>query len=94
MFREDGTYLPLLGAVNNAYVNERFERADVIHNIPIFKTVEASLENIPEVEEGTLYVVTTQVASYLKRPDLLTPFHAVRNSQGNIIGFRSLKSWA
>ncbi|NNG67530.1 hypothetical protein [Caldanaerobacter subterraneus] len=60
--------------------------------IPINKTEFGEVENLPEPEEGTYFIVSAIVAQAMsgKRSDLLIPDDAVRDEQGRIVGARAL----
>jgi len=44
------------------------------------------VENLPEPQEGTRFIVSLAVAKAAKRDDLLVPGQAVRDEKGRIIG--------
>ena len=59
--------------------------------IPITKTVFGEVENLPEPEEGTIYIVSSLVAQRCShRKDVFIPNESVRDEQGRIIGCKSL----
>lgn len=60
--------------------------------VPINKTEFGEVENLPQPEEGTYFIVSAIVAQAMagKRDDLLIPDDAVRDEQGRIIGARAL----
>ena len=62
-----------------------------IGEIRLTETVYGNPEGLPEEKEGTWYIVSALVKSALPcRHDLLVPAEQVRDSQGRIIGCRSL----
>lgn len=62
-----------------------------VDDIKVTKTVFGSPEGLPEYSLGTFYVVSQLVKSALpQRSDLLVPADVVRDSNGNIIGCKSL----
>lgn len=62
-----------------------------VDDIPVSKTVFGNPEGLPEYQLGTFYIVSQLVKSALpSREDLLVPAEVVRDTQGNIIGCRSL----
>ena len=59
--------------------------------IAIEETVFGEVEGLPEAEEGTYYIVSRLVASAASgRTDLLVPGQQVRNSDGVVVGCKSL----
>lgn len=60
-------------------------------NIRFTKTVFGQAEGLPEYQEGIHYIVSQIVKSaFPERSDLLVPAEVQRNSEGNIIGCKSL----
>lgn len=59
--------------------------------IPLTKTVFGEPVGLPEYKEGTFYIVSQLVKSALPlRNDLLVPAEVVRDSNGVILGCKSL----
>jgi hypothetical protein len=62
-----------------------------VDDIRVTKTVFGNPEGLPEYEFGTFYIVSQLVKSALpSREDLLVPAEVQRDTNGNIIGCRSL----
>lgn len=62
-----------------------------IDGIPVTTTQFGEPEGLPNVEEGIFYIVSQLVKSALpSRKDLLVPAEVVRDSNGNILGCKSL----
>jgi hypothetical protein len=69
--------------------------------VPVRKVMYGDVENLPQPEEGTVYVVSTLVTLALRekgieRKDLLSPDtnpdSAVRDSSGKVIGVKYLQT--
>jgi hypothetical protein len=59
--------------------------------LPITETEFGEVEGLPDPEEGTIYLVSSLVAQRCKdRGDVFIPNESVRDSEGRIIGCRSL----
>ena len=59
--------------------------------IPVTATEYGDIENLPEREEGTIYIVSSLVAQRCpEREDVFIPNESVRDEQGRIIGCKSL----
>lgn len=59
--------------------------------IPVTGTSYGEVEGLPAPSEGTIYIVSSLVASRCKeRTDVFIPNESVRDDQGRIIGCRSL----
>lgn len=59
--------------------------------IPLSRTVFGEPENLPEPEEGTLFIVSQIVKNACSgRSDLVVPAEVVRDGDGNIVGCKSL----
>jgi hypothetical protein len=53
--------------------------------------IEGVVENLPEIEEGTIYVVSRMVIDGVSdRTDLFAPGELLRDGNGNIIGAKGL----
>lgn len=62
-----------------------------VDGIPISKTVYGEVQNLPEYEEGVLWIVSGLCrAAVPDRTDLLSPGAQVRDKEGKIIGCKSL----
>ena len=62
-----------------------------IMGIPVTSTEYGEVEGLPAPEEGTVYVVSSLVASRVpERGDVFIPNESVRDEKGRIIGCRSL----
>jgi len=65
-------------------------------SVPVVETVYGALENLPEPQPGTLYVVSlvaAQAAARLGRADVVAPDTgptAVRDAEGRIVAVRRL----
>jgi hypothetical protein len=59
--------------------------------IPVNRVEFGQVENLPEPQAGTWYIVSAIVAQAVpERDDLVIPDDAVRDDQGRIIGARAL----
>lgn len=59
--------------------------------IPVTATEYGEVENLPEREDGTIYIVSSLVAQRCpEREDVFIPNESVRDTEGRIIGCRSL----
>lgn len=96
LFCEDGSVLEIPPLQTPPYVVDKMARANLNGNselIPVFKSESRQVINMPEIADDTMYIATITVASIVKLPNVVSPFNAVRNSTGQIIGFRGLKQW-
>lgn len=60
-------------------------------NVDVFASTFGEVENLPPMEDGTIYIVSTLTAQACKdRPDVYVTDNPVRDDQGRIIGCRSL----
>lgn len=67
------------------------EQVDTICGIPVNKTVFGEVQDLPDPEDGTIYIVSVLTAQAAPdRKDLYIVDDAVRNEQGQIIGCRAL----
>lgn len=61
-----------------------------IDGIQVTESVFSDIENLPEEAEDTIYIVSSLVAEKAKRADVYVPNGSVRDSNGRIIGCKSL----
>ena len=65
--------------------------------IPLVTTVWGNIENLPEPEDDTKYIVSSIVASaaiLVGRDDILVPVDFVRDEEGVILGCKALRSFS
>lgn len=63
-----------------------------IDGIPVFKTTFGEIQDLPEAQEGVIYVASLLVAQAAKRADVFSPGELLRNEQGQPIGCLGLAS--
>lgn len=62
-----------------------------VDGIPITTTQYSEVEGLPEATEGVIYIVSSLVAQRCKgREDVFIPNESVRDTEGRIIGCKSL----
>ncbi len=67
------------------------EKIGEINGIPVNKSRFGKVENLPEPQEGTIFIVSALTAQAVpEREDVFITDDAVRDEQGNIIGCRAL----
>ena len=67
------------------------EKVGTIAGIPVNKSRFGKVENLPEPQEGTIYIVSSLAAQAVpEREDVFITDDAVRDEQGRIIGCRAL----
>jgi hypothetical protein len=67
------------------------EKIGDINGIPVNKSRFGKVENLPEPQEGTIYIVSALTAQAVpERKDVYITDDAVRDEQGRIIGCRAL----
>ena len=67
------------------------EKIGMIGGIPVNKSRFGEVENLPEPEEGTIYIVSALTAQAVpERDDVFITDDAVRDEQGRVIGCRAL----
>ena len=63
----------------------------LINGIPVTRTVYGDVENLPDPQDDTIYIVSSLVAARVpNRDDVFIPNESVRDAEGRIIGCRSL----
>ena len=67
------------------------ERPMTIEDIPVTTTEFGEVEGLPDPKPGVVYIVSSLVAQRVpERRDVFIPNESVRDSQGRIIGCKSL----
>ena len=93
--KEDGEVITIAPTAPAARVSSVTEEVSKINGIPVTRTTFGAVEDLPDPEEGTIFVVSMLVQqaanhrSDLYRPDT-GPQNVVRDGEGKIIGVRAL----
>ena len=81
-----------MGKDRAARVSHGYETIDIIDGVPISIRQNEHLINLPDPEEGVMYIVSNIVLDYCRdRVDLLAPVKQVK-VDGRVIGCRSFMS--
>jgi hypothetical protein len=92
--REDNKIvLPPSGTIARVATTRRVVATIEVHGmtIPVHRVEFGQVENLPEPQPGTWYIVSAIVAQAAPgRDDLVIPDDAVRDEQGRIVGARAL----
>ena len=81
--------IPASGTV--ARVSSHVEEVGVIDGIPVVRTVYGFVEDLPDPQDGVIYVVSGLVAGRCPdRQDVYVPGQQVRDEEGRIVGCASL----
>ena len=74
-----------------ARVSTRTVRVGDVDGIAITSTEFGEVENLPDSENGTIYIVASLVAQRVpERTDVFIPNESVRDDKGRIVGCKSL----
>ena len=74
-----------------ARVSTRTETIGSVDGIPVTQTVFGEVENLPNPQDGVIYIVSSLVAQRCAaREDVFIPNEPVRDDKGRIIGCKSL----
>ena len=74
-----------------ARAKQESKQVDTIDEIPVYNTVYGEVENLPEPQDGVIYVVSALTAQAVPdRKDVYITFGAVRDEAGKIIGCTGL----
>lgn len=63
-----------------------------IDGIPMFKTSFGEIQDLPETQEGVIYITSLLVAQAAKRADVFSPGELLRDEAGQPIGCLGLAS--
>jgi hypothetical protein len=81
----NGTSIEPSGYVARA--NTHLQQCGEMDGIPLLKSLIHSVSNLPEPQDGHMFIVPAIVRSHLsERNDLLSPAKLIRNNQGHVIG--------
>ena len=74
-----------------ARVSVRTATVGEIDGIPVTKSVYGEVMDLPEPEEGTIYIVSALVAGRVpEREDVFIPNESIRDEKGRIVGCKSI----
>lgn len=74
-----------------ARAKQESKQVGEIGRIPVYNTVYGEVENLPEPQDGVIYVVSALTAQAVPdREDVYITFGAVRDADGRIIGCTGL----
>lgn len=74
-----------------ARVSSSITKTGEIAGLPVTETVFGEVQDLPEQNDDTIYLVSSLVAQRVpERRDVFIPAESVRDSAGRIIGCRSL----
>jgi len=63
-------------------------------SIPVFESIVGEIVDLPEPKKGILYIVSTMVATFAKRKDVMSPGSLERDATGHVIGCVGVKKVA
>jgi hypothetical protein len=82
--------LPPSGQVT--HVTYKQELVDTLDGIPVYNSVYNTVDNLPDEEANTKFIVTSQVRmTFPNRRDFYSPGELVYNSQEESFGYRGLE---
>lgn len=68
----------------------------VILSMEVQDVAHVDVVNLPEPEDGVIFLVSSYVAQFTKRPDVLCPntdASAIKDEQGRVIGVRGFQNY-
>lgn len=72
-------------------LSQSTKQVDVVEGVSITETTFGDIQDLPDAQEGVLLIVSRLILAATKdRKDLVVPNELVRDSQGNIVGCKSL----
>ena len=57
-----------------------------VGGVPVYRMEFGDVENLPEPQEETVYIVSRLVAAAVRRADVFCPGAAVRDEDGRVVG--------
>ncbi len=98
LYRGDEPVLTVPPSGTVARVSTHQMPSGEVDGIPVVRTSFGKVENLPERQEGTFYVVSTLVAQAVPfRDDVIAPDtgpeSVVRDEDGKIVGVRRFQRW-
>ena len=64
--------------------------ADDLFAMPVMRVTKGEVKGLPDPSKGTVYIVSSMVAERVKRKDVFSPGHLVRDEQGRVTGCKAL----
>jgi hypothetical protein len=65
-------------------------KVGTVQGVPLYETHTGEVQNLPEPEDGVLYVVSGFVRSATDRNDVVSPGELIRDEDGNPVGAQGL----
>lgn len=97
LYRPDGTALDLPPSGKVARVASAPEILGEIEGVPVLYTTYGQVLNLPDPQEGVMYITSWMVAEVVKRADVVSPDtspqSAVRDKRGKLLGVKALRSY-
>jgi len=97
LLRPDGTALDLPPSGKVARVASAPEILGEIEGVPVLYTIYGQVLNLPDPQEGVMYITSWMVAEVVKRADVVSPDtspqSAVRDKRGKLLGVKALRSY-
>ena len=90
--KQDDSILTIEPSGEIARVGQSREQLPVIDGIEITRSTFGKIENLPEPQADTIYVVSGLVLSRTSRDDVFAPGEAIRNERGQVIGCKGLSA--
>ena len=87
------TSIPPSGQVARCTMNQTL--AYWAEGVPVYSTEYGAIENLPEPEVGTVYIVSTLVAQAAARKDVVSPDRnaPLRRKDGKAVGVKALQTF-
>ena len=66
-------------------------------SLPVTTVTKSKIMNLPAPKEGVMYIVSSMVATYANRPDVIAPntdATCTRDSQGRVISVQEFQTYA
>ena len=91
VIKQDGGTRTILPSGTVARVGTKTVPAGEFDGIPLFKTEFGEVNNLPQQEAGTIYIVSALVKQRLPdRADVASPGDLIRDEAGAVIGCKGL----
>ena len=97
LYRPDGTALELPPSGKVARVASAPEILGEVEGVPVLYTTYGQALNLPDPQEGVMYITSWVVAEVMKRADVVcpdtSPRSAVRDEHVKLLGVKALRSY-
>lgn len=92
---QEGKIIQTIPSVGVFRVEINKRNVGFVQGVPVTKS-DAEIPNLPPMQDGLFYIVSSLAASAVKRQDYISPvcdYTALRDREGNVVAVRSFQTF-